>query len=246
MTGCRASARPTRNFTALGFGSSTTPPLRNGLVGIFNCLEGGEQVENNYCIYAHISPSNKAYIGITCQKPNRRWHGGSGYREQPKFYNAIKKYGWDNFKHIILFENLTESQACELETKLIEQYDSIKNGYNQTNGGTIGYHYKHSEETKLLLSKLRKGVPLNPEHKLKSIAQLAKNREKRQREVYCIETRETFKSIKEAANAYNLRAEHICECCKGKRKTCGKLHWIYVGGNHGEVGRSWVNQTTMV
>ena len=84
-------------------------------------LEGGEQVENNYCIYAHISPSNKAYIGITCQKPNRRWHGGSGYREQPKFYNAIKKYGWDNFKHIILFENLTESQACELETKLIEQ-----------------------------------------------------------------------------------------------------------------------------
>lgn len=46
--------------------------------------------------------------------------------------------------------------------------------------------------------------------------------------VVCIETGEIFSSQKEAGESkdiYSLR--HICECCKGKLKTCGGYHWRY-------------------
>ena len=44
-----------------------------------------------YIVYEHISPSNKRYIGITCQTPEQRWRNGEGYKGSTAFYNAIKK-----------------------------------------------------------------------------------------------------------------------------------------------------------
>ena len=32
-----------------------------------------------YCVYKHIFPNNKVYIGVTCQKPEYRWRNGKGY-----------------------------------------------------------------------------------------------------------------------------------------------------------------------
>lgn len=37
-----------------------------------------------YCVYIHISPSNKAYIGITSISPEERWDGGRGYFKKTK------------------------------------------------------------------------------------------------------------------------------------------------------------------
>lgn len=87
---------------------------------------------NNYIVYAHINKENgKSYIGITSRDPNIRWGlNGNGYKDQPKFYNAIQKYGWDNFIHTILNKELTEEEALELETYYIKKYNSINNGYN--------------------------------------------------------------------------------------------------------------------
>lgn len=45
-----------------------------------------------YFVYKHTFPNGKIYIGITDQKPERRWRNGIGYRRQPYVYNAIKKY----------------------------------------------------------------------------------------------------------------------------------------------------------
>ncbi len=64
-------------------------------------------VSKTYTLYMHKNKTNgKVYIGITSQKPEHRWRNGNGYRGM-MFMNAIKKYGWDNFEHLILHEGLT-------------------------------------------------------------------------------------------------------------------------------------------
>ena len=93
-----------------------------------------------YIVYKHTNKVNgKVYIGITCQTPEQRWRSGLGYKDQSKFYGAILKYGWDGFLHEILYSNLSQKDAYDLEVKLIEQFDSINNGYNiQTGGDDVG------------------------------------------------------------------------------------------------------------
>jgi len=101
-----------------------------------------------YTIYIHKNKINgKVYIGQTCQKPEKRWDNGRGYETSPRFYNAILKYGWDNFEHIILYTNLTVEEANKKEQELIKFYNSTDEnfGYNITDGGK---NFRHSEETK--------------------------------------------------------------------------------------------------
>ena len=73
-------------------------------------------METNYKVYVHINKVNgKRYYGITCQEVEKRWKNGKGYQKQPYFYNDILLYGWDNFTHEILFDNLTKEEAKWLE-----------------------------------------------------------------------------------------------------------------------------------
>ena len=107
-----------------------------------------------YTVYMHKNKINgKVYIGITGQKPNVRWNNGTGYRGT-HFANAINKYGWENFEHIILFSNLTKDEACQKEIELIKEYSSTdcQFGYNLATGGEINCGYHLSEETKEKLS----------------------------------------------------------------------------------------------
>lgn len=96
---------------------------------------------NNYIVYIHTNKyNNKKYIGITCRDPKIRWGlNGNGYSLQDKFFNAIKKYGWDNFNHDIVAKNLKEEEAKELETYYIDLYDTINNGYNVLREGINSY-----------------------------------------------------------------------------------------------------------
>jgi hypothetical protein len=92
--------------------------------------------KQNYYLYCHTNKINgKKYIGISKQLPSHRWQNGKGYKGCPKFERAIKKYGWENFEHEILFKNLTKQEASNLEQQYIEQYDTVNNGYNVLQGG---------------------------------------------------------------------------------------------------------------
>lgn len=95
----------------------------------------------NYCVYKHtLKRDGRVYIGITSKKPHQRWgKNGSGYTICTRFYNAIKKYGWDNFDHEILEEGLSEEEAKEAEIKLISEYHSVnpKFGFNIKPGGDL-------------------------------------------------------------------------------------------------------------
>lgn len=63
--------------------------------------------------------------------------GGVGYQHCNRFWNAIKKYGWKNFEHIVLIDGLSLEMANLLEEELIRKYNSTndKIGYNISYGG---------------------------------------------------------------------------------------------------------------
>ena len=83
--------------------------------------------------------TKKKYVGITKSDAETRWNHGNGYKANKKFYSDIKKYGWDNFFHEILYDNLDYLQARTIESDLIKKYDLIKNGYNQATSGLTDY-----------------------------------------------------------------------------------------------------------
>ena len=113
-----------------------------------------QATERNYFVYRHtLKKDGRIYIGITKQKPEHRWNNGEGYRTgdyHTRFYNAIKKYGWDNFDHEILYDGLTCDEAKAKEIELIEKYHTRdkKHGFNTLKGGDLGGSgVKQSEET---------------------------------------------------------------------------------------------------
>ena len=135
-----------------------------------------------YTVYKHIFPNGKVYIGITSNDVIRRWQRGWGYEKQSLVYNAIKKYGWDNIKHEILFKNLSKREAEIKEIEEIKRHKSDKRefGYNVDIGGnTYGKHSLETiekireklkgrtftEETKKRMSESAKKKRLSLEHK---------------------------------------------------------------------------------
>lgn len=111
-----------------------------------------------YLLYCHQNQINgKLYFGITSTSLHMRYRNGRGYKKQV-FYRAIKKYGWDNFNHIIILDNLEHDMACECEKFLIEKYktNNPEFGYNITKGGE-GNTSTPSDETKLKRSLSERG-----------------------------------------------------------------------------------------
>ena len=111
-----------------------------------------------YCVYVHTNQINgKKYVGQTRQNPIKRWNAGRGYKKNPFFWNAIQKYGWQNFKHEIIATNLTKTEADELEKKLIKEWRLLnpEYGYNLHEGGANG---SVSDVAKQNMSKAKSGV----------------------------------------------------------------------------------------
>lgn len=109
-----------------------------------------------YCVYQHIAPNGKMYIGITSLKVNERWRNGKGYSHNEYFSRAIKKYGWENIQHNIICEGICKEDAEIKEKELIKKYKTnCKDyGYNIASGGELGnVGLKRSKET---LEKMRK------------------------------------------------------------------------------------------
>lgn len=105
-----------------------------------------------YSVYAHVFPNGKAYVGITKQSVEKRWKNGKGYgKSQPIMRKAIKKYGWENIKHITLFEDLSVDEACEIEKHFINDLRLFDNsfGYNSCHGGEKN---EPNESTKKMIS----------------------------------------------------------------------------------------------
>ena len=131
----------------------------------------------------HRNKTNqKVYIGQTAQLPNKRWKNGNGYKRHQYFYNAIQKYGWDGFDHLILETVENQSQANEREYFYIQQYkaNDPNYGYNILSGGSSSagknnpmYGRKHTTMAKKKIS----DVALNrSEDTHKKMSEAAKRR----------------------------------------------------------------------
>lgn len=188
-----------------------------------NMLKNKEQLEREikksklWIVYMHINKINdKKYIGITCQNPKRRWSNGNGYSGCTHFENAIKKYGWDNFEHIILLENLTKKEAINKEKELIFKYNTTNAnfGYNLSLGGD-GINIPERWEgwcKKISESRIGNNNPVAT-----PIVQLDKN--------YNIIKEYEYMSL--AEDELNIHIQNISQCCRGVNKSAGGFIFMY-------------------
>ncbi len=104
----------------------------------------------HYSVYRLTDPLGKIYIGCTSRRVKRRWGAGKNYSRGTPIRCAIDRYGWKNFRHEILCENLTRAAAEEKEKWFIDYFDSAnpEKGYNCYLGG-LGKGSKMCEAMRL-------------------------------------------------------------------------------------------------
>lgn len=80
--------------------------------------------------------TGKCYIGYTNNLARRkRLHKFNAKTRSSKFYQAIRAQGFENFDWIEIYSTNDKEEAFTQEAVLIEQYDTINNGYNTVRGG---------------------------------------------------------------------------------------------------------------
>lgn len=164
-------------------------------------------MERKFAVYCHTSPSGKRYVGITSQDIRMRWRNGYGYEKCPVMWNAIKKYGWENFEHTVLKEQLTKEAAETEEKRLIEEWKTFDErfGYNIQHGGLGANCSPRSAEVKEKMSKNHTG----------------------KKAVICIETQKQYDSIISAAMDTGLARVSIRKSCETQRATVNGLHFAF-------------------
>lgn len=173
---------------------------------------------NKFKVYKHTSPNGKIYIGITSKIVEKRWgNGGIHYKSNKHFWNAIQKYGWDNFKHEILFKDLDENVAYEKEIELIKKYNSNDPnfGYNNSTGGEQAHlGCKHSKESRKKMSK--------------NHADFKGAKSKQSKKVICLETNKIYNSIGEVSRETGINNKFISRVVNHLAKSCHGLHFLFL------------------
>lgn len=164
--------------------------------------------KHNYVVYMHVNKTNnKKYIGIS-SNVKKRWAGnGINYYDQV-FGLAIQKYGWDGFEHIILYDNLTQEQACQYERELIVKYKTMDKafGYNRSAGGDSGSYGAYDVQLNRMVHVFQYDIDGNFIKEHISIAAAVRE----------------LKPGYKGRNSFNIPM-----CCKGKRLTALGYRWFY-------------------
>ena len=103
--------------------------------------------------------TGKSYIGLSSSTLKERWRlhiVSSKQTNNIHFYNAIRKYGVDEWDLEVIYHCQDLTEARLQETNYITEYDTYNNGYNSTLGGE-GKRGPLSKETKLKISRSKLG-----------------------------------------------------------------------------------------
>ena len=219
-------------------------------------MENNNQEEKRYIVYCHISPSGKRYIGATRNSVEERaGNNGSGYRGCTTFYNAIQKYGWDNFEHVILESNLDVDEAFLKEKYYISLFDTTNPlyGYNISPGGAGCISEDGSKRIKLAQKKKKapigRVVPKDERQKISDSVKKYHSKHKTKKGECPIEVKEKNKESKRYENKIivkkdmrgkilsiyessgtaslenNINQKQISAVINGEQKTAGGFVW---------------------
>lgn len=210
----------------------------------------------NYgCIYKITNKINgKAYVGQTICNIEKRFreHVHASLTKNTYLYNAMRKYGKDNFEIVEIDYAKSLDELNSKEIYWIDKLNTkIPNGYNIADGGNGVKGFHHSKETKQILreksignsnakgehdvstkgrnkmSLAHKGKPSafkGKKHSLDAREKLSNNHSKK---VRCIETQIVYPSSLIASKELNI-TNHIGRCCNKERSSCGGYHWEWV------------------
>ena len=172
----------------------------------------------------------KNYIGMTSMKPQKRW-----CREYTgKMKEAINNYPFDLcWKKHIEFQTPSKEQALELEAELMKWYDSVDNGYNISSYS--GGAYKRSDETRRKMSDNHADLsgekhPFYGKHHSEETRNMISNSKGVNGILQFSKDGDfiaEYSSTHEAERQTGCYQTHICQCCKGKRKSTGGYIWKY-------------------
>ena len=110
------------------------------------------------------SQNNKVYIGQTTRPVEQRFkrHINDAMNNvlDTHFARAIRQYGPTNFSYLIIDTASTQDELNQKEQYWIGYYNSVKDGYNETDAiekcGGNTYQSKTEEEMEVIKEKIRK------------------------------------------------------------------------------------------
>lgn len=185
-------------------------------------------MSKTYKVYKYTFPDGKVYIGMTsCKTLRQRFDGG--YQHNNRIQDAIRKVGWNGFDKEILYDNLTQAEACELEKQTIREYDSTdpSKGYNISFGGKETFAgLRHTAEHRQYMSELYKGKVFTETH----IENLKKSHAKERIAVNSVDALgnvvKEYDSLGSAANDIGGHKTNVARACKSGKPYKG-VYWQY-------------------
>ena len=200
--------------------------------------------------------NQKAYIGKTLGTIQKRWQEHLSDYKRPRcekrpLYDAMNKYGIENFFIEEIEEVKNPNELNEREIFWIEYFGTFKDGYNATSGGDgksfVDYEliYNLFTQQKLCIAEIHRltGYDCGTIAKVLTIynitieERLKRKDEKKSKPVlqidkYSNEIIATFPSCCAAQTAMthqqNGNGSHISAVCSGKRKTAYGYKWKFI------------------
>lgn len=208
-------------------------------------------MENNYCVYCHTNKlTGEKYIGASKNIKKRWCANGINYIKYGKFGEAIRKYGWNNFDHEIIKNNLSKAEAEDYEKMYIAELNTIEEGYNIQSGGNLFdgmsgeknpfyndhrfkgsshpfYGKHHTYQSRKRMSENHwdcSGVknPFYNDHRFTGINSVVR------KPVKCLETGKIYITISDAERDTGIPRQNIRKQINGKISHAGGYHWADV------------------
>ena len=197
--------------------------------------------------------NNKMYIVITTRDPKirfeehkRRAFQKNYYGYNYPIYNAIRKYGIENFIFEVIYKTDNEIEIYEKEQYYIQLYDTILNGYNISVGGEGHSKYptelilKYWEEGKTCteianilgcqittISNRLKGNGIDQEQIYSRLSQTNKKNNSNPILQFDLNNNliKEWNSSVEIEKILGYNSSNIRSCCRGKIKTAYGYVW---------------------